>query len=302
MSTAAEPDAAEGPEQPIQFAIPWVMMAWFAALLLLCYGDVLYAMALEWWTDEDMGHGFFVPLVAGYMIWQKRERLAAIVPKSNPWGLALVAWGALQLVAGTLGAEMFVARTSFLIALVGVILFLRGFEYLKELAFPLFLLLFMIRIPAIVYKQVTFPLQLFASQVAEKSLSILGIPVLREGNVLELASQRLSVVEACSGIRSLLSLSFLSLIYAYFFDTKVWMRPVLLVMTVPIAVAANSFRVTLTGIVSEYKKEFAAGLFHSMEGWVVFLIALIILVTVHKLIDASHRSWSKPPGLPGRHS
>jgi exosortase len=180
---------------------------------------------------------------------------------------------------------MFVTRTAFLIALVGVVLFLGGTEVLKELAFPLFLLVFMIRIPAILYRQITFPLQLFASEVAEKVLSLAGIAVLREGNVLELSSQRLSVVEACSGIRSLLSLSFLSLIYAYFFDAKAWMRGALLAMTAPIAVAANAFRVTMTGLVSEYKREFAQGVFHLLEGWVIFLIALLILVGTHRLID-----------------
>jgi exosortase len=277
----------EGPAPDKRQEIPWLMLGWFALLLCACYGEVLYDMAREWWTDEDMGHGFFVPVLAGYIVWQKRDRLMSLRSERNSWGLVLVLWGALQLVAGTLGAELFVARTAFLIALVGVILFLGGTEYLKELAFPLFLLIFMIRIPAIIYRQITFPLQLFASEVAEKALSVAGIPVLREGNVLELASQRLSVVEACSGIRSLLSLSFLSVIYAYFFDSKVWMRGVLLVLTIPIAVAANAFRVTMTGVVSEYKREFAQGIFHSMEGWVVFLIALVILVATHRLIDTS---------------
>ena len=197
------------------------------------------------------------------------------------------------MIFGTIGAEMFVARTSFLISLVGVILYLGGTRIVKELAFPLFLLVFMIRIPAIIYKQVTFPLQLFASAVAEKSLSLLGIPVLREGNILELADHKLSVVEACSGIRSLLSLSFLSLVYAYFFDTKVWMRGVLLIATIPIAVAANAFRVTLTGVVSDWKREFADGFFHSMEGWVVFLIAFVILILTHQAIDRGYAALKR---------
>lgn len=283
MATTTQPAAAiQAP------TLPWTKIAWAAALLVLCYGDALWGMAQEWATDDDMSHGFFVPLVAGYVIWQRRDRLASIPLSSNRLGLVLIVWAACQLVAGTMGAEMFVARTSFFVALVGTILYLAGTAMVLELAFPLFLLLFMFRIPAIIYKQITFPLQLFASAVAEKTLSLLGIPVLREGNILELASQRLSVVEACSGIRSLLSLSFLSLIYAYFFDEKPWMRGALLIATVPIAVAANAFRVTMTGIVSEWKKEFAQGFFHSMEGWVVFLIAFLILIFAHQVIN---RSW-----------
>lgn len=288
MATTTEPLAGAP-----AITIPWLKIAWAAVLLSLCFGDVLFNMAREWYTDDDMSHGFFVPVIAGYIVWQRRERILALPVKPNPWGLALAAWGGVQLIFGTIGAEMFVARTSFLISLVGVILYLGGTRIVKELAFPLFLLVFMIRIPAIIYKQVTFPLQLFASAVAEKSLSLLGIPVLREGNILELADHKLSVVEACSGIRSLLSLSFLSLVYAYFFDTKVWMRGVLLIATIPIAVAANAFRVTLTGVVSDWKREFADGFFHSMEGWVVFLIAFVILILTHQAIDRGYAALKR---------
>jgi exosortase len=143
----------------------------------------------------------------------------------------------------------------------------------------------MIPIPAMIYARITLPLQLFASRVAETVLSLFGIPVLRDGNVLELASQRLSVVEACSGIRSLLSLSFLSLVYAYFFDSKQWMRWALLAATVPIAIAANSARVTLTGLLSEYRADLAQGFFHTAEGWVLFIVALAMLIVVHRLIN-----------------
>jgi exosortase len=152
----------------------------------------------------------------------------------------------------------------------------------------------MVPIPAILYNQVTFPLQLLASQVADTTLSLLGIPVLREGNILELASQRLNVVEACSGIRSLLSLSFLSLVYAYFFDKKVWMRAVLLVATVPIAIVANSARVTLTGLVSEYDPELAQGIFHYASGWVIFMVALVILVAFHQVVNFIYRRLHVP--------
>jgi exosortase len=275
--------------------IPWVILAWFSLLLVVLYADVLLDMAREWFTDDDMGHGLFVPFISAYMVWQKRDRLLAMPVKGHWLGLVLIAWGGLQLVGGTLGAEMFVSRTAFLVSLVGLILYLAGPAVVRELAFPLFLLLFMIRIPAIIFKQITFPLQIFASYAAEHALLLIGIPVLREGNVLELASQKLNVVEACSGIRSLLSLGFLSLIYAYFTDKKVWMRGALLLATVPIAVTANAFRVTMTGVVSEVKKEFAEGFFHSMEGWVVFLVAVVILFGVHQLINRCHALLARRP-------
>ncbi|HRS75357.1 MAG TPA: exosortase/archaeosortase family protein, partial [Anaerolineaceae bacterium] len=197
--------------------------AWFSILVLVCYAPVLNRLVNQWATDEDMGHGFFVPVIAGYIAWRKLRQPPLVEWKPSWWGLGVVAWGCLQLGVATLGAELFLARTAFIISVIGVLLTLGGWGVLRRLAFPLFLLFFMVPIPAIIYNQITFPLQLFASQVADWTLSALGIPVLREGNILELASQRLNVVEACSGIRSLLSLSFLSLVYAYFFDGKVWM-------------------------------------------------------------------------------
>jgi exosortase len=124
-------------------------------------------------------------------------------------------------------------------------------------------------------------------------LGWLGIPVLRDGNVLELASQKLSVVEACSGIRSLLSLSFLSLTYAYFFDKKVWMRWVLLAATIPIAIAANAIRVTLTGVLSEIRTDLAQGFFHLLEGWVLFLVALVLLVAFHQLVNRVYNHYHR---------
>jgi len=186
---------------------------------------------------------------------------------------------------GMLGAELFLQRTSFLIALVGLLLVIGGTKLIRVLAFPLLLLPFMIPLPGVIYNQITFPLQLFASRVAEFNLGLMGIPVLRDGNVLELASQKLSVVEACSGIRSLLSLSFLSLIYAYFFDDKVWMRWVLLAATIPVAIIANAGRVTITGVLSEVNPQMAQGFFHSAEGWIIFLIALVMLGGIHALIN-----------------
>ena len=274
--------------------LPWTAMLWFAVLLIACYAPVLYGLVRQWANDEDMGHGFFVPLVAGYVAWQRRSELAAVKPVPNYWGLALVVLGAIQMMLGTLGAQIFIARTAFLVSLIGAVLFLGGTRTLKILAFPLFLLCFMFPIPAIIYARITLPLQLFASRVAEAVLNLFGIPVLRDGNVLELASQRLSVVEACSGIRSLISLSFLALVYAYFFDSKVWMRWVLLAATIPIAIAANATRVTLTGVISEFRPDLAHGVFHTMEGWVLFLVALVLLVAFHQLINriyrATHRS------------
>jgi exosortase len=265
--------------------IAWPTIAWFGVLLVIPFAPVLYRMGYEWFTLEEMGHGLFVPFLAGYIAWKERDAILAEPVEGSWWGLVLVVIGYLQMLAGYLGADFFIARTAFLVTLMGVLWTTLGLRVMRAMAFPLVLLLFMVRLPLFVYSQITFPLQIFASTLAEGALGLMGIPVLREGNVLELASQKLSVVEACSGIRSLMSLGLLSLVYGYFFDEKKWMRWVLLAMSIPIAILANAFRVTLTGVISEYQKQFAEGVYHSLEGWVIFMVALVVLVFTHQMIN-----------------
>ena len=266
------------------FSLPWITIGWVSVLLGLCYAPVLFRLVQQWGYDPDMGHGFFVPVCAGYIAWQKRGQLNGVVAKANWWGLAIMLWGAFQLYIGTLGAEIFLARTSLVISIIGAVLLVGGTQYLRIFGFPLFLLFFMVPIPAIIYNQITFPLQLLASRVAEDSIDLLQIPVIREGNVLELANQKLNVVEACSGIRSLLTLTFLSLVYGYFFENRTWVRVVLFLSTIPIAIVANAGRVTITGVIAQYKPEYAEGLAHEAEGWVIFMVALVILIAFHQLI------------------
>jgi exosortase len=259
-------------------------------LLIACYGPLLAGLARQWATDSDMSHGFLVLPVVAFVVWRRRAELAAIQPQTNWWGFAIAVWGAVQMLLGALAAQVFLARTALLVSVIGAVLFLGGSRTLKTLAFPLLLLLFLFPIPGTLYAQVTLPLQMFASATAETVLNSIGIPVLRDGNILELPHERLSVVEACSGIRSLLSLSFLSLIYAYFFDKRVGMRWVLLAATIPIAIAANAARVTLTGILGEYRAGLAHGAFHLFEGWVLFAVALVLMVTVHQCISGQQSS------------
>ena len=254
------------------------------AVLILSYFPIIRGLVNDWMIDEDVGHGFFVPVVAVWVAWQSREQLAATQLKPHWFGLVIVIGAACQLFLAILGAEYFLGRTAFVFAIIGSVLWLGGWGILKILAFPIFLLFFMIPIPSIIYNQITLPLQFMASGFAENTLSAMGIPVLREGNILELPSQRLSVVEACSGIRSLLSLSFLSLVYGYFFERRTWVRAFLFLATVPIAIVANAGRVTITGVLSEIDPELASGVFHFAEGWVVFVAALAMLVLTHRLV------------------
>lgn len=304
MSSVANPAVAsasdQAPESKQVFQVPWISLAWFFGLLILCYGPVLVRLVDQWNYDEDMGHGFFVPVIAAYIAWQKRDGLQHPNVKPNPLGILVVILAAFQLYIGTLGAELFLARTAFLEGIIGLVLALGGWHALKVMAFPLVMLCFMVPIPGVIYNQITFPLQLFASSVAGTLLEVIGIPVLRDGNVLELPSQKLNVVEACSGIRSLLSLTFLSLVYGYFFDKKAWMRTALFLAVVPIAIAANAGRVTITGVMSEINPEWVTGTAHTASGWVIFMIALFLMVLMHTVFNAIYKIATRksPPAAP----
>jgi exosortase len=292
MASVADQLPERSPVAP-PLAVPWTALIWFTALLILGSFPILKYLVQTWATDADFTHGFVVPVVAAWIAWERRGRILAMKLEPAWWGLGVMAWGAAQGYIGTLGAELFLQRTSVLILILGMLLTIGGTALVRALAFPLLLLPFMIPIPTVIYSSITFPLQLFASRVAETALDLLGYPVFRDGNILELASQKLSVAEACSGIRSLLSLSFLSLIYAYFFDTRVWMRWVLLAATAPIAIAANAGRVTITGILSEINPDLAHGFFHELEGVVIFAIAAVMLVAFHGVVRAALRMWGK---------
>jgi exosortase len=264
--------------------MPWVQVAWFGALLLASYAPILVHLIHQWDNDPDMSHGVFVPFVSAFLVWQRRHELMALKPVPNWWGLVVVLYGTAQLYVATLGAELFLARTAFVITLAGAVWMLGGTLMLRKLSFPLFLLCFMVPIPAVIYNRITFPLQLLASRLAGDALSVLGLPVLREGNILELPDQRLSVVEACSGIRSLLTLTFLSLVYGYFFEKTNGIRGLLFLLTVPIAIVANASRVTLTGLITEWKPDLAEGFFHTAQGWVIFMVSLCMLILVHQVV------------------
>ncbi len=262
----------------------WPTITWVSVLLAVCYAPVLLRLLRQWSDDPDMGHGFFVPIIAGAIAWHKRDQIAGLVPKPNWWGLLIMAWAAFQLYIATLGAELFLARTSLVISIIGAVILLGGTTYARIFAFPLFLLFFMVPIPSVIYNQLTFPLQQIASRFAETLIGWTQIPVVREGNILILPSQSLNVVEACSGIRSLLTLTFFSLVYGYVFEKRGWARTVLFLSTIPITIVANAGRVALTGVVSQINPDLAEGWFHEAQGMVIFVIALAMLIGLHQLI------------------
>jgi exosortase len=266
-------------------AISWYHLAAIAALCLWLYGPTLVHLVGQWWHSPDFSHGFFVPLFSGFVIWQERDRLTGI-PLLPSWsGVALIVFGLCVFIVGQLGAELFLARSSMLIVLAGLIVLFLGWSYFRALLFPLAFLVLMVPIPTIVFNQITFPLQLLDSHMAAVILPWLGVPVFREGNVINLPAMPLDVAEACSGIRSLMSLTTLAIIYGYLMDRRIVVRVLLTVASIPIAVAANSLRIIGTGLLVQYwDPDKAEGYFHASWGLFIFVIALVMLYLLHQFI------------------
>jgi exosortase len=259
--------------------------ALITGLLLWLYYPTLFHLVGQWWTDPNFSHGFFVPLFSGFVVWQERSRLARLSPQPSWWGLLFIGFGLCVLIVGQLGAELFLSRLSLLIVLAGLIVLFLGWTFFRVLLFPWALLFLMIPIPAIVFNLITFPLQLLASKVASTTLPWMGVPVLREGNVIILPAMALEVAEACSGIRSLMSLTTLAVIYGYLMERKLALRVLLALASVPIAVAANSLRIVGTGLLVQYwDPEKAQGFFHEFSGWLIFMVSLVMLYLLHRIV------------------
>ena len=269
--------------------------AWFAALslstlVMILYAPVLASLARQWWGDPNYGHGFFVPVFAGYVLWSERDRWSAKPFRPNNFGSAIMLFAIGLRILGMLGAELFMARLSLVILISGIVLFLAGHLALRSVAFPLGYLLFMIPLPAIVYYQLTLPLQLWASRLGATGLVALGIHTVREGNLLILPNCTLNVVEACSGIRSLLSLLAAVVAYGYLAEQKTWKRSVLAIASIPIAIATNGLRLVATGVLSYFfGPSIDSGVVHVALGLGFFALAFISILLIHRLLGLHER-------------
>lgn len=264
----------------------WWQIAAIVGLLFWLYLPTLRHLVGQWWSDPDFSHGFFVPLFSSFVIWQERSRLKALRLRPSWWGLLLLGSAMALLVVGQLGADIFLPRLSLLVALAGLSILFLGWNFFNALLFPWAFLFLMIPIPAIIFSHITFPLQLLASQVASTILPWMGVPVLREGNVINLPVMQLEVADACSGIHSLLSLTTLAVIYGYLMERKVAVRTLLVIASVPIAVAANSLRIVGTGLLVQYwDPDKAQGFFHEFQGWLVFVASLVMLYLLHRIVS-----------------
>jgi len=252
-------------------------------LMVAVYYRVLAKLVTDWGRIPDFSYGFLVPIFAAYLVWARRKTLLKTKVAPTWSGVAVVALGLMVLLLGVYGAELFLSRVSLVILLAGLVLSFGGWQLLKELRFPLLVLILAIPIPAILFNEITFPLQILASKLASALLPLFGVPVLREGNIIELSTMKLEVAEACSGIRSLMSLFTLAIFYGYFLEKSSLRRAVLAVASIPIAIAANAVRIFGTGLCVQYwDPDKAVGFFHEFSGWVIFLVSLGCLFIVHR--------------------
>ena len=256
-----------------------------AAAFVLLYWSTLKDLIGDWFNDPNFSHGFLIPFVAAYMIWYRQNHLRQIPWKSSISGIFIIVFGMMIYMAGNLGAELFLMRISMIITLSGIIAFGFGTPMLKALTVPLCYLIMMIPIPAIIWNKIAFPLQLFAAGLSSETISMMGIPVFREGNILHLANTSLEVVDACSGIRSLTSLLALTGAFAFLAHVNRWEKWVIFLSAVPIAVATNVLRLTITGMLAAWVgPEAAHGFLHDMSGLIVFGTALVLVYLLYILL------------------
>ncbi|HEX8708610.1 MAG TPA: exosortase [Pyrinomonadaceae bacterium] len=297
-----------------------------AAVLAFVYSSMLAKLGYDWWTDENYSHGLLIPFIIGYILWAERDRLGRAAGRpALAWGGLMVVLAMLALWAGTAGAELYVQRLSLVLMLAGIAIYFWGWPLLRLLLVPLGLLLLAIPIPAILFNKIAFPLQLFASRCAVWAMRLFDIPVLRQGNVIELMplgarhTKKLEVVEACSGIRSLMTLVTLAVVFAYFTRPRgddpegtgkrgggflerfkrfgFWRAVIIVGSAVPIAILTNALRVSGTGVLAHYYgTEVADGFFHSFSGWVVYILAFLLLFAVGWLVDRFGRRGGRGGG------
>ena len=272
----------------------------FVGAAIAIYAPVLYYMALHWKAVDDYSHGFLIVPLALYFAWEKRAELARAEIRGSWWGLLPLGLATFTLTVGRLGVELMNLRVSFVLTLIGLTLLLLGRQVFRVLWFPLFFLFLMVPLPQSLVNVVAFPLQLLAADMAVDVLFWLEIPALREGNIIHLANAQLFVAEACSGLRSLMALITLGVVFAYFFRKSLVERAVIVLSAIPIAILVNAFRVALTGVLTAwYGEKMAGGVIHETQGLFTFGLAFLLLLGEAWLLQQGRRLLRRrPPGAP----
>jgi exosortase len=263
----------------------WGSVAILGVLLAALYYRIAFKLVSDWYNIPDYSHGLLIPFFVLYLVWDKRKTLQATPVRPSWAGLWLVLLGLFVVLLGVFGADLFLSRISFVLLAAGIIWTVLGRPMLGESKFILFVCLLAIPLPALVMNHITFPLQIWATKLASDLLPLAQVPVLREGNVINLPAMQLEVAEACSGIRSLMSLFTVAVIYGYFLEKGLVRRTILALAALPIAVAANAARIFGTGLCVQYwDPDKAVGFFHEFSGWLMFIVSLTCLYLVHVMM------------------
>lgn len=262
----------------------WVPLL-VALAVLLCYAPIWRGLLGQWASDEDMSHGFVVPLAIAWIVWRERNRWLKLTPQPSAWGFVLIGLGFLGHIASAGGAGLFAGVLAAMVSVVGVVLAIGGFEYLRVWMFPLALAVFMLPKLAVVYNQVTLPMQMAATNMAATILRIFGGHVQVDGNVIRVANQQIAVEEACNGLRYLLPLGFLSVMLGYLYGKKAWMRWGLLLAAIPVAIGANALRVASTAWLMLINPAYGEGLYHALTGIVIFAACLAVMLAINSIFN-----------------
>lgn len=249
------------------------------------------ALIATWSSSDEYSHGFFIIPLCCYIVWRKKDTLLDIPIKPSKLGLACTIFSLLLYLLAHLAEISTVRSFSMVLLIAGIILYFYGFRMLKELMFPLFLLLFMIPVPAQIYSQLTIPLQLFVSKTSVAAASLLGIPIYREGNVIHLPDRTMQVVRACSGLRSIISLLTLGAILGYFTLKSNFLRSILFLSGIPAAIFVNIIRVLLLVMAFHYfNYDLTTGSIHTIFGVIIFFLALLFIIVIKGVLSI----WDKP--------
>ncbi len=267
-------------------ATRWLPVSALAAVFVLLYWPALNEFVYDWWHDDNYSHGFLIPLISGYLIWQKREVLQNVEIRQNRWGLVLLGFGLALNILGSAAAEWYSVRFSMIPTLMGLVLYFGGSAMLRLVWFPIAFMVFAIPLPYTLFRTLTFPLQLFSTKVTHHLITAAGVPALRQGNILHLPGYSLEVVEACSGLRSMITLSALAAVFAYMTPGGPVRKLLLFSAAIPIAIVANIVRLLVTCLGALLiSSSFAEGFLHEFSGVLVFLVGLTLFFMIGSLLE-----------------
>ena len=265
----------------------YTMPAVVTIILLLIYSPTIAWMVDRWLAaDSYFSHGFLVPVVSLYIVWLKRNRLRTLKKAPLAWGVGLVILGLLIHVFSAFLRVYFTSAYSFLLVLCGLILYFRGWPALRELAFPVGFLLFMIPLPLVAIVGITFKMKIFAAQCANKVINAMGVKAILEGSIIKMRHTHVVVEDVCSGLRSLISLLALGALVAYFSKLSRLKKVVVFLSAGVMAILANVVRIVFMALTSEiYGAKFTEGFLHTLSGLIVFVIAFAGLMIVVKELE-----------------